>query len=223
MTNEEYITLNQSNEQWFCDHCKSVLTNRVKWGKIQGEEAIYSEIQAAYREICSWKKNFFLLPRGKAATDFIKELTRLLNLFVNKTKWERLSLPLVHIFLPIMLQKPSKKSKAKDHAKYLITRLQKWSNGEIHGLMSECREIQKRLTSYKRQQKESNSKAFCRLMLVGKVKQALSFINKTVMFLGFMTQLQKSYKSSERNIQQLSPRRLMFYLKQCLQQLHLNL
>ena len=48
--------------------------------------------------------------RGKAGTDFIKELTRLI-------------LSLVHIFIPLMLQKPGPKSKAKDHVKYLATRL----------------------------------------------------------------------------------------------------
>ena len=146
ISNEEYVTLQESNEQWFCDHCKSIIANKVKWGNYEGEEIILNTVQAAYKEICTWNKNFFLLPRGKAATDFIKELTRLLNLFANKTKWQRLSFPLVHVFMPIMLQKPSKKSKAKDHVKYLLSRLQKWSNGDLNGLMAECREIQKRLT-----------------------------------------------------------------------------
>ena len=177
LTSEEYAALQQSSDQWFYDHCKAILTNSVKWGKFEGEETIKNEIQAAYKEICSWQKNFFLLPRGKAATDFIKELTRLLNLFVNKTKWFRLSFALVHVFMPIMLQKPSKKSKAKDHARYLLSRLQKWKDGNLHGLMAECREIQKWLLCSKRKQQKSDRKAFCRLMLVGKIKQAMGFIN----------------------------------------------
>ena len=65
-----------------------------------------------------------MLSRGKAGTEFIKELTRLIFLFVNKTKWEHLALSLVHIFMPLILQKPSKSSKAKDHAKYLLARLE---------------------------------------------------------------------------------------------------
>ena len=100
-----------------------------------------------------------------------------MNLFVNKTKWERLSFALIHAFMPIMLQKPSKKSKAKDHARYLATRLERWSHGDLHGLMVKCCEIQRRLTTQKKQKQESNRKAFCRLMLIGKVKQALGYIN----------------------------------------------
>ena len=37
-------------------------------------------------EIVKWKKNMFTLPRGKSGTDFIKELTRLIYLFAEKTK-----------------------------------------------------------------------------------------------------------------------------------------
>ena len=76
-----------------------------------------------------------------------------------------------------MLQKPSRKSKAKDHAKYLATQLEKWSSGDLDALMAQCREIQKWLSQKRNQQQESKRKAFVRLMLVGKVKQALGFIN----------------------------------------------
>ena len=127
ITDDEYRNLQGSNDAWFCDHCKSVLANRIKWANYEGESAISHAIRAAYSEIVCWRKNLFLLPRGKAAADFIKELSRLINLFVHKTKWERLALPLTFIFMPIMLQKPSKKSKARDHVKYLASRLEKWS------------------------------------------------------------------------------------------------
>ena len=48
------------------DHCKSVMANRLKWGTLEGEKAITNEIDATYKVMCSWKKNFFLLPREKA-------------------------------------------------------------------------------------------------------------------------------------------------------------
>ena len=94
---------------------------------------------------------------------------------------------MIHIFMPIMLQKPSKKSKAKDHARYLATRLERWHAGDLHGLMAECCEIQRRLTMRKKQTQESNRKAFCRLMLLGKVKQALGFINNDTNVCGVHT------------------------------------
>ena len=131
----------------------------------------------AYKVITSWRKNIFLPPRGNAGTDFIKELTRLIDLFVNKTRWERLAIPLVHIFMPLMLQKPSKTSKARDHAKYLQTRLEKWKAGNLKELLDEGIAIQKRITTSLKHKIESNRKAFCRLMLDGKVKRALGFIN----------------------------------------------
>ena len=79
--------------------------------------------------------------------------------------------------MPIMLQKPSKKSKAKDHSKFLSARLQKWSIGDLSSLMAECLEIQRRLTAAKSRKAESDRKAFCRYMLEGKVKKAMGYIN----------------------------------------------
>ncbi len=167
----------EDSGDWFCDVCRSVIANKIKWGSMVGEEQITAKVQAVYSEIVTWRKNMFLVPRGKPGMDFVKELTRLIHLFVDSTKWERLAFSLVHIFLPIMLQKPSRKSKARDHATYLSKRLVKWTNGELDDLMEECRSIQK---AFKQQQKtgiESKSKAFCRLMLLGKVKQATKFID----------------------------------------------
>lgn len=176
ISEEEYELLSHSQESWFCYHCRSIKANKLKWGSYEGEEAISNAISQAYEKIVNWKRNFFSLPRGKSGTDFIKEVTRLINLFVNKTKWERLSIPMVHIFIPLMIQKPSKKSKAKDHAKYLASRLEKWSKGELKELISECFEIQTRITKSKARKIESKHKAFCRLMFQGKVGQACKYI-----------------------------------------------
>ena len=177
ITDKEFSTLSDSNDDWFCDYCKSILANRIRWGDLHGEEYIQTEINKVYKEIITWNKNIFMPPRGKAGTEFIKEITRLFSLFTNKTKWERLALPLIHIFLPLILQKPSKSSKARDHAKYLLARLDKWKAGDIKGILDECRAIQKRIVANKKHSALSNRKAFCRLMLAGKLKQALKFIN----------------------------------------------
>ena len=88
---------------------------------------------------------------------------------MNKTAWESLSLQLVHVFIPIMLQKPSSKSKARDNAKYLLDRLEKWKNGDIKSLMDEARVIQDKLKRRKQSEKSSIQKGFSRLMMVGKV------------------------------------------------------
>jgi len=166
-------------ENWFCDTCQAVKANKIKWGSMVGEELIAEKVQAVYQEMVTWRKNLFLVPRGKSGSDFIKELTRLILLFADATKWERLSFALVHIFLPIMLQKPSSKSKARDHVTYLTKRLVKWKNGELDDLMMECRSIQKALVQQQKISEESRKKSFCRLMLLGKVKQATKFVDSS--------------------------------------------
>ena len=98
-------------------------------------------------------------------------------MFTVQTKWTRLSLARVHIFIPLMLQKPSAKSKAKDHAKYLEKRLKLWTEGNLNALLSENREIQKKLKQAQDQKRESKEKSFCRLMLAGKMSQAMKFID----------------------------------------------
>ena len=102
-----------------------------------------------------------------------------MNLFVDKTKWERLALPLVHIFIPIMLQNPCAKSKPRVHAKYLTSRLKKWNEGDLKSLIQEAEEIQKRLNSNKGNKKkvDADQKAFIKLMLLGKVGVASKRIN----------------------------------------------
>jgi hypothetical protein len=177
ISEDEYTNLSTSPVEWFCDNCSSIRANNIKWGCIEGEDNIIHAVQEAYDEIVKWRKNMFMVPRGKSGSDLIKELTRLIYLFVDKTKWERVALSLVHIFLPVMLQKPNRNSKARDHAKYLTSRLDKWKNGNLLELLRECREIQKRLTQNNQAKQESNRKAFVRLMLVGKVGQAIKFVN----------------------------------------------
>ena len=173
----EYEVLADSKDDWFCVGCKAIRANNIKWGSMIGEDTVRSVIKGIYDEVTSWNKNLFLLPRGKAGSEFIKELTRLINLFVNDTKWKNLALTLVHIFIPLMLQKPAQKSKAKQHVAYLLQRLELWKSGHLVLLMNEVRVIQKRLKTDHKVKKESNAKAFCRLMMVGKVGQALKFID----------------------------------------------
>ena len=130
-----------------------------------------------YDEILTWKKNIFSVPRGQAGNDFVKELTRLINLFVCSTEWERLALSIVHVFLPIMLQKPNAKSKQRDHSRYLKSRLQRWTNGDLESIMAETREIQNRIIKSTQKAEETKEKALVRLILLGKIKPAAKYVN----------------------------------------------
>ena len=150
----------------------------IKWGSLTNYTMIKREIDAAYNELVKWEKNFFELPKGKIGKEFIQELTRLLQLMNNKTAWENLAVSLIHIFLPIMLQKPAAKSKRKDHVRYLTKRMEMWKSGKLKELLAECKTIQQRMLKTKNRQLESNAKGFTKLMLQGKVKQALKLVNE---------------------------------------------
>ena len=119
MPESRYEELEASDEPWYCMLCASIKANKIKWGEMEGEEAIRKCISETYAEVTKWRKNLFMLPRGKAGCDYIKEKTRQLYLFINDTKWSRVALAMVHILGPLMLQKPSKKSKARGNALYL--------------------------------------------------------------------------------------------------------
>ena len=110
VSDEEYQELYDSEEDWFCVECQAIRANKLKWGTMEGEDAIRKEIKVTCQKVVTWRGNLFMLPRGKCGSDFIKELTRLINDFVNDTKWKRISLTMLHIFIPIMLQKPAPRS-----------------------------------------------------------------------------------------------------------------
>ena len=76
-----------------------------------------------------------------------------------------------------MLQKPSAKSKPRDNAKYLRSRLERWKDGDLKSILNETNETQKRMKRTLSNKKETKEKAFIRLMMFGKVGQAAKYIN----------------------------------------------
>ena len=175
LTHDEY---NSTSEPWYCVTCLSIRSNKIEWGSFKGEIEIKAAITSIYNEIIGWRKNLIMVPRGRVGSDFIKEITNIINQFTNpSSKWSRLALAKVHIFIPMMLQKPSSKSKAKDHVKYLEKRLKLWKSGNLHAIMTENREIQNKLRRNQDKKQETKEKNFIRLMLMGKISQAMKFIN----------------------------------------------
>ena len=149
---------------------------RMTWGDMKTRAEIQKSLEEAYLEIVKWRRNVFDLPKNAQGKDLITELTRLLQLFTLKTAWQGFSLLCVTIFVPLMLQKPSARSKHKDHTQFLAKRLLWWKNGNLKALLSEGNEIQKRLVSSRRRE-EGNVRGFTRLVLLGKVKQAVRLID----------------------------------------------
>ena len=108
-------------------HCRDI--GSVVWGELKGEE-VANEINKAYITVIKWKKNLFKLPGGKCGNSFVSEIGNLIDLWVDKSKSESIALTALHVFVPLMLQKPSKKSKNRDHIRYLTDRAIGWKNGK---------------------------------------------------------------------------------------------
>ncbi len=137
---EEFAALESNySSKWMCYDCRIIPLLDVVWGTLTTGDEIKLKATSMYHEIVTWKKNIFMLPRGKVGKSFILELTRIINLYVYDTRWKGLALLLVHIMLPLLLQKPSEKSKAKENAKYLDKRPTLWKEGDLDSIMSECR------------------------------------------------------------------------------------
>ena len=73
------------------------------------------DLNSAYEKIVHWKKNLFMLPSGASGKKYVEEVTRLMKLWIQDTPLKSVSLKAVHVMPPLLLQKPSKSSKAKDH------------------------------------------------------------------------------------------------------------
>ena len=209
MTPKNYRLLGLTRKKWFCSSCPADQVDdspTLKWGDYEGTDSIRGKVGSVFKEIVTWRKNLFLVPLGKAGKDFIRELARLLELFTNKTKWEPLALNFIHIFIPLMLQKPSVKSRAKENSQYLAKRLNLWSNGRIDELLSECHVIQSRLKNdLEKSKPESKSKAFCRLMLQGKISKALKFVNNESDVVGIHSITDENKESIFNQLKSLHP------------------
>ena len=89
-----------------------------RWGEHSGE-AILDVINSSYEEVIHWKPNLLLVPFGSAGTSFVKEVAHLFQAFADKSSLERVSMKAITLIQTLLLQKPSKKSKTKDHISHL--------------------------------------------------------------------------------------------------------
>ena len=96
--------------------------------------------------------------------------------FAKGTPLQSVALKAYMVFQVLMLQKPSPRSKSKDHC--LTRRMELWTKGELDRLINECQCIQSRLLGGSRPPKsnEQISRYFRHLVLQGKSKAALQYL-----------------------------------------------
>jgi len=105
-----------------------------------------------------WRKNVFLLPTGECGKDYIDEMTRLLNAWIGDSALKNISFKAIMIMPSLLLQKPSKESKAKDHKEALERRFKHRRNSDIDELIREGNTIQSRLPKLNKKNPERDFK-----------------------------------------------------------------
>ena len=137
------------------------------------------QINLIYEEIVYWRKNLFLVPSGKHGKEFVKELTSWIQQFNDGSQNCQIALKFCMILPAILLKKPSRNSKAKEHTLRLEQRLNLWKQGDLYLIMKECREIQQRMKiSQSKHDGDKTAKIFARLISQGKINAALRYLNE---------------------------------------------
>ena len=88
--------------------------SRFLWGDLDSETFIL-RLNSAYSTIVHWKRNIFAIPSGKVGTTFVNELSRLFRAYAVGSTLESVALKAALTMCPLLLQKPSRSSKSKDH------------------------------------------------------------------------------------------------------------
>ena len=123
-----------------------------------------------------------MLPTGNAGKNFIDEIIRLLNSWIDDNDLASISFKAILVMPSLLLQKPSKTSKAKDHLKTLEKRLELWNKGELMSLYKECITIQETFITLnkKRTSIDKTSKKFAKLMHQGNINGAIKLLSDSM-------------------------------------------
>ena len=134
-------------------------------------------LEFAYERIVFWRRNLFLVPSGSAGKKYVSETARLINAFVDSSAMKDISLKALMIMPSLLLQKPSSKSKTKDHSAALKRRMALWDEGNIDELIHEGETIQKHLKSNKTSRSiDDISKEFVKKMSKGNINGAIKLL-----------------------------------------------
>eukprot|EP00731_Ephydatia_muelleri_P026168 Em0018g268a len=92
------------------------------------------QMSRAYTEVVFWKKNVFTVPLGASGKSFVSELARLFQAYSDGSGLESIALKAITVASRLLLQKPFRTSKAKDHTSCLKRRLTSWKEVIFDGI-----------------------------------------------------------------------------------------
>jgi len=148
------------------------------YNNVSGSE-FHETISRIYEEIITWKKNLFLTPSGQYGRRLVKLLSEWLAMYNSDNAFHGIAWKVFMVLPALMLQKPSAKSKARDHSNALSRRLELWQEGRFLDILRECKIIQSKLASRRQRTTEDVTRIFSKLMLLGKVSAALKFLDES--------------------------------------------
>ncbi len=143
--------------------------------------SLCEDIRKAYEEQTLWRKTTFSPPSGHAGTEYVKEHTRLLRAYKDRTPLECIALQAIMVMPSLLLQRPHAKAGSKEFSQHLSRRLSLWKDGNIKELLEEARTIQSRLPALDRQRNTTATKLnrrFAALIGKGAVHSAISLITE---------------------------------------------
>ena len=137
-------------------------------------------MKETFDEVVHWRRNLFQVPSGSAGKAFIAELARLYQAYADGSSLESVALMACSVAPILLLQKPGRTSKSKDHMIHLQRRLDLWLNGELRALVNEGRCIQKHLRTGTRWKDDDEviARTFRDLILNGKVRDAMRYLSR---------------------------------------------
>ena len=130
-----------------------------------------------YSKVVHWRPNLFKVPFGKAGKSFVSELARLYKAFASSSAMESITMKAAIVLPTLLLQKPSFKSKAKEHSVCLDRWLNTWLNGDLNDFLLERRSIQQPIPKSPPQDSQKRlACSFANLMFEGKTKAAIHLL-----------------------------------------------
>ena len=151
------------------------------WGNRKGSD-FSKDLDYVYEKIVFWRQNLFRLPSENSGKKFICETTRLVNAWVEDSAMKPISLTAIMVMPALLLQKPSRTSKSKDHIESLSRRFELWQKGDLMELLHEGETIQNHFQrlAIKRNSTKEISKKFVQKMVKGNVNGAIKLLSKNM-------------------------------------------
>ena len=133
------------------------------------------------KPLCFGEKIYSCYHVGKWEKKFIGEVSRFMSEWIHDSLLKDIAFKAIMVMPSLLLQKPSQKSKSKDHLRTLEWRLDLWESGEVMELLKESDTIQ---TNMKVTNKTTSinkiSKKFTREMMKGYVQNAMKFLTNNI-------------------------------------------